>query len=119
VVNAAHPDDMHGPIRHVWIRDGDPRFGHAEELSNEVIAAFAYWVMEPAGDGTVVLPTFSSVLSEIAADRDGVLMPMVVFALARTARNLVRALELERRCTTADILREFLPQPIDGRNGAV
>lgn len=118
MVSGAEHDDMHQPVHHIWIRDGDPRLDHAEMLANEVIAAFAYWVMEPAGNGTVSLPTFSAVLSEIVADRDGVLMPMVVFALARTARNLARALELERGCTTAEILREFLVQPIDGPAGA-
>jgi hypothetical protein len=108
------PDETDRPVFHVWIRDGDPRFDHAEALSNEIIAGLAYWVMEPAGDGTVSLPTFSAALTELLADREGLLTPMVVFALARTARNLVHALELERDCTTAEILHDFLPRPNAG-----
>jgi hypothetical protein len=76
-----------------------------------------YNVAEPAGDGTVIVPTLSAVFSEVHGDRDGVLMSMVVFALARTARNLARALELERGCSTAEVLREFLVQPMTGSSG--
>ena len=102
---------MDEPVLEIWISDDDPRFVHALALANEVVSALTYLVVEPAANGTAVMPTLSEVCSEVFADEDSVLMPMVVFALGRTARNLVEALACERRCTTAEVLREFLLRP--------
>jgi hypothetical protein len=103
---------MDKPVLDIHIREDDPRFCQALGLANEVVAALVYGVVEPARDGTVRLPTFSAAINELNDDRDGVLTWMFVFALARTARNLARALELERGSTPTEVLQDFLIPPL-------
>jgi hypothetical protein len=95
----------------IHIRGDDPLFDRAQELANEIVAALAYWVVQPIGDGTYRLPTVSRAITEINQHADGSLLAMFTFALGVSAKNMAIALATERGCTVEQVLDDFLRRP--------
>jgi hypothetical protein len=98
-------------VLEIYIRDEDPLFDRAQELANEVVAALAYLIVEPLGDGTCTVPAVGDVATEINRHPDMTLLGMFVFALGKSAKNMATALARERDCTIEEILGEFLAKP--------